>query len=202
MSEWISVEDRTPEDYGEYLVAWLPNDCPFPDTKTCFIGICEYELSSTYDQAKNRFKGEWLTESIDTTGQYGGIDIYAWMELPEQYVIGKVKRGGTKEPCDNAVSRQAVLDKKELVELEDGQSFYCISPEDVEALPSVTPQLKTGHWIRWYERKENDGCIEHIPHCKCSECGKKYDPHSSQFIKYCSKCGAKMVEPQERSDKE
>ena len=93
MSEWISVEDRTPEDYGEYLVAWLPNDCPFPDTKTCFIGICEYELSSLYDQAKNRFKGEWLTESIDTTGQYGGIDIYAWMELPEQYVIVKVKRG-------------------------------------------------------------------------------------------------------------
>ena len=95
MSEWISVEDRTPEDYGEYLVAWLPNDCPFPDTETCFIGICEYELSSAYDRAKNRFKGEWLTESIDTTGQYGGIDIYAWMELPEQYVIGKVKRGGT-----------------------------------------------------------------------------------------------------------
>ena len=54
--------------------------------------------------------------------------------------------------------------------------------------------LKQGHWIRWYEQKENDRCIEHIPHCKCSECGKEYDPHSSQFIKFCSNCGAKMSE--------
>ena len=34
------------------------------------------------------------------------------------------------------------MTKKELVELEDGQSFYCISPEDVETLPPVTPQPK------------------------------------------------------------
>lgn len=51
-----------------------------------------------------------------------------------------------QEPCSDAISRQAVLDKKELVELEDGQSFYCINPEDVETLPLVTPQ-KTEHWI-------------------------------------------------------
>ena len=58
-------------------------------------------------------------------------------------------------------------------------------------------QPKTGHWIRWYEQKESEGITEYIPHCKCSECDKEYDPHSSQFIKYCNKCGAKMVEPQE-----
>lgn len=44
-----------------------------------------------------------------------------------------------QEPCEDCVSRKAVLNKKELVELEDGQSFYCINPEDVETLPSVTP---------------------------------------------------------------
>lgn len=53
---------------------------------------------------------------------------------------------------------------------------------------------KTGHWIRWYEQKENDFSTEFIPHCKCSECGKEYDPHSSQFIKFCNECGAKMEE--------
>lgn len=47
-----------------------------------------------------------------------------------------------QEPYDDAISRQMVLDKKELVELEDGQSFYCISPEDVETLPPVIPQQK------------------------------------------------------------
>ncbi len=54
-----------------------------------------------------------------------------------------------KDPCEDAISRQAVLDKKELVELEDGQSFYCISLEDVETLPPVTPQPK---WISISER--------------------------------------------------
>ena len=45
---------------------------------------------------------------------------------------------------DDCVSRQAVLDKAELIELEDGQTFYCIDPEDVKALPPVTP---TQRWI-------------------------------------------------------
>lgn len=49
--------------------------------------------------------------------------------------------------CEDCVSRQAVLDKKELVELEDGQSFYCINPKDIETLPSVIPQPKSGEWI-------------------------------------------------------
>lgn len=70
--------------------------------------------------------------------------------------------------------------------------------DDIVSLPPVTPQEpKTGHWIRWYERKEYDDYVENIPHCKCSECGKEYDPHSSQFIKYCIECGARMFEPQE-----
>ena len=47
--------------------------------------------------------------------------------------------GYIKQPCEDCVSRQAVLDKAELVELEDGQTFYCISPEDVKALLPVTP---------------------------------------------------------------
>lgn len=102
-----------------------------------------------------------------------------------------------KEPCEDAISRQAVLDKADYTETENGWCGRTVDVKDVESLPPVTPQPKTGYWIKWYEQKENDGCIEHIPHCKCSECGKEYDPHSSQFVKYCNKCGAKMIEPQE-----
>lgn len=53
---------------------------------------------------------------------------------------------------------------------------------------------KTGHWI-----------VE--PNCwlRCSECGEHY-PHTSIYetkgSNYCPNCGAKMVEPQEREDKE
>lgn len=89
-----------------------------------------------------------------------------------------------QEPCDNAVSRQAVLDKKELIELEDGQSFYCISPEDVETLPPVTPQPKTGHWIHFASSDD------------CSECGWSTGKYISPS-KYCPNCGCRMVEPQE-----
>ena len=58
-------------------------------------------------------------------------------------------------------------------------------------------KTKTGYWIRWYEQKETEWYTDNIPHCKCSECGEEYDLYSSQFIKYCPNCGAKMVEPQE-----
>jgi hypothetical protein len=87
------------------------------------------------------------------------------------------------------ISRQAVLDKKELVELEDGQSFYCISPEDVETLQPVTPQPKTGHWIR-----QSD---DYHDYYECEYCGIAVG--LDDIKNYCPKCGAKMVEPQERS---
>lgn len=92
----------------------------------------------------------------------------------------------------DAISRQAVLDLIADYDLSMGQVV-----KGIHALPPVTPQPKTGHWIRWYEQKEHDGCIEYRPHCKCSECGKEYDSHSSRFIKYCNECGAKMVESEE-----
>lgn len=82
--------------------------------------------------------------------------------------------------CGDCISRQAVLDKKELVELEDGQSFYCINPKDVETLPSVTPQPKMGEWIASTEY----GPILH----KCSKC-HKYNDWESDF---CPNCGADM----------
>lgn len=70
--------------------------------------------------------------------------------------------------------------------------------EFVEDLPSVIPQPKIGRWIRWHEQREMEkGCLEYIPHCQCSECGKKYDSHSSKFIKYCPICGAKMEDVEE-----
>lgn len=52
--------------------------------------------------------------------------------------------------CEDCISRQAVLDKKNLVELDDGQSFYCINPKEVKTLPSVTPQHP--RWIPVSER--------------------------------------------------
>lgn len=100
-----------------------------------------------------------------------------------------------QEPCEDAISRQAVLD------IVDSYSESRSNVEDVTqdmisdilALPPVNPQEKTGHWIY----KQYDG----YPECgnwHCSECDK-IDNRTSA---HCPNCGAKMVEPQERSDKE
>lgn len=53
------------------------------------------------------------------------------------------------------------------------------------------------YWIRWYKQKETKTSTEYILHCKCSKCGREYDPHLSQFIKFCSNCGAQMQEKSE-----
>lgn len=50
-----------------------------------------------------------------------------------------------KEPCEDAVSRQAVLDCAYAY----GNGFepegYCVDVEDIQKLPSVTPQAKNGY---------------------------------------------------------
>ena len=101
----------------------------------------------------------------------------------------------------DTVSRQAVIDTL-IAEGRNVDSRYLESEriihesDAVEAIsmlpPSPTQSRPKGHWIRWYETLEDANCVEHIPKCKCSECGKEYDPHSSQFINFCQKCGADM----------
>ena len=81
-------------------------------------------------------------------------------------------------PCGDAISRQKVLD---VINLNWYYRKNCI--EVIENLPSVNPQQKTGYWI----------------HNKCDECGASRPP---LFDNYCPNCGAKMIEPQERNDKE
>ena len=111
-----------------------------------------------------------------------------------------------QDPCDDAISRKAAIDAMIKIEQDDINQYGCEIPEGFDSGPAiealnglqpVTPSPKTGHWIRWYEQKEYDWGVDNIPHCKCSECGKEYDSHSSQFIKYCCECGVKMAESEE-----
>lgn len=74
----------------------------------------------------------------------------------------------------------------------------CMMPKDLwrevvtERISNLPSAQRTGKWIRWYEEIENDTCTEYIPHCKCSECGTEYDPHTVKFINFCTYCGADM----------
>ena len=111
--------------------------------------------------------------------------------------ITKIIRVLEQEPCEDTISRQAVLEIQTKYAEHIGATKFWQMRDDIRALPPVTPQPKVGRWIRWCEQREYDCGTQYIPHCKCSECGREYDSHLSQFIKYCNECGAKMQEVEE-----
>ena len=96
--------------------------------------------------------------------------------------------------CGDAISRQAVLD------LMRGLTRWCVRSEDgkwnnvgllyddvmfgIDELPSVTPQQRTGRWI-----KQNYGWD-----WQCSECGFVTPPSAKEIFTFCPNCGAKMEE--------
>lgn len=90
-----------------------------------------------------------------------------------------------QEPCEDAISRQAVLECLTATKLKKFD-FILNAREEIKKLPPVNPQPKTGHWI------------EDEMKVWCSECGEENDRCS----KCCPNCGVRMIEPQERSDKE
>lgn len=90
-----------------------------------------------------------------------------------------------QEPCEDCVSRQAVLDvtKREL--------FMGDAISGIEKLPPVTPKLKTGRWI-----ESND-----IDFYKCSECGCHWEKGVVENcnMDFCPNCGAKMERYEDHS---
>ena len=159
--------------------------------------------------------GEKIKEifpNIDTSivGDYDVIDVYNlgmycqtfdvdWWNAEYQEPSGSEKPNLSEIPTSSdCVDRHSVdlLAYRYLKEPTDNHvAFY----EDFLDLPSVTPQEpKTGHWIE--VAKYSDGKHE----IECSKCGSHiFDRgHANSYIvkekyKYCPRCGAKMVEPQE-----
>lgn len=115
------------------------------------------------------------------------------------------------EPCEDAISRQAVLDAIDVKAWEfcdylirngrnDEQKPVSHFADNLrecvgEDLPSVTAQQKIGKWIM-----SDDGLYRPI----CNNCGahpwKGYIPtveEATEAFKYCPNCGAKMQEVEE-----
>jgi rubrerythrin len=95
--------------------------------------------------------------------------------------------------CGDAVSRQAVLDVTwEEPSYTDALNVLTEVRDKVKVLPSVTPQRRTGRWIKTRLDDEPDKiCDDCGTYCwKCSICGN--DASGWGNFKYCPKCGAKM----------
>ena len=67
-------------------------------------------------------------------------------------ILGKAIKALEQEPCEDAISRQAVLEKQVYTETEEGWSGYTVDAEYIKSLPSVQPKQKTGEWIPVSER--------------------------------------------------
>ena len=76
--EWISVEDRLPEEYGEYMITWVSDQTNKP-----LISIAEYEITDDFDRENCGFLGEWLFDEYMSA--YTNIKVTAWCELPTPY---------------------------------------------------------------------------------------------------------------------
>ena len=121
----------------------------------------------------------------------------------EQTINKLTKAISEQEPCDDAISRQAIQDyiAKYLSQYlyNDVREAIEVIDEYIGELPSVKPQEpKTGHWIEAAEYSDGNHKIE------CSECKSHiFDRgHANSFnvknkYKYCPNCGCRMVESQE-----
>ena len=82
----------------------------------------------------------------------------------------------TPQPCEDAISRQEALNAITMAEVR----WQAV--DNVNKLPSVTPQQRTGRWI-----KQNYGW-----NWQCSECGFVTPPSAKEIFTFCPKCGCKM----------
>lgn len=87
-----------------------------------------------------------------------------------------------QQPCDDCVSREAVLDLMQLKM--GGKELY----KAVYDLPPVSPTRKVGKWI--YHEKSIPTAFKELRECSCCHCYFRWEmPRNS----YCPNCGAEMV---------
>lgn len=92
------------------------------------------------------------------------------------------------QPCEDCVSRQAVLE----ITAETGALE---TQTRVKSLPPVTPKQRTGKWIDHLSEEDHSICSSCGIGCKRKEHGENAD--GSKYIevysyRYCPNCGAKM----------
>jgi hypothetical protein len=131
-----------------------------------------------------------ITQIDETVGnRYEGVNATYIADIKPtslRFVIEEAIKALEQEPCSDAISRQAVLELVADYDLSMGQVV-----KGIHALPTVTPQPKTGHWIDTDEWKETvDGFEQWGYFRKCSKCG--YVFKFLEIDNYCPNCGARM----------
>lgn len=127
------------------------------------------------------------------------IHAIRWNDIPKKEALEIAIQALKQEPCEDAVSREAVLDI--FADNADATRPYSTAWEKIRELPSVNPQPQVGYWIyiskrRLVDETDEGGIYITDYKCTCSECGGDFG-FQKMSDAYCKYCGAKMVEPQE-----
>lgn len=129
-------------------------------------------------------------------------NIHGVMDVIDADNCEKIIKALEQESCEDAISRQAVLTlAKE--ECDTAIIPYRRFVKDINALQSVNPQPKTGHWVVKDDKEQGydiGGVKTWYIKIMCSECGfikTVIEGRTGQYH-YCPSCGCRMVKPQER----
>jgi hypothetical protein len=85
---------------------------------------------------------------------------------------------------DELISRQAVLNEAFEVDTKEWGRIEVVGVDAIDALPSVKPQERTGHWITLKDEYGN------VHEAVCSKC----DFNGNHKWAFCPNCGANMSE--------
>ena len=180
----MTAQGKCPECAEEHrqLAEWLKDYKRLleQEPKYCDRNIC----------TKNEYNGIGCDE-CEVTKSQEPTDENLHREREQAYMQGyeDASKRFRQEPCEDAISRQAVLDQTYLWSKDE--FLRVTNPFDylrkrINSLSPVTPQQKMGWWIK----------IQKFEKWKCSECGTAFR-FTFKEHGYCPNCGAKMFEPQE-----
>lgn len=164
---------------------------------------------------RDRMTNEETIEVLDDMKIKIDIPKSAITQRNRNEALDKAIKALEQQPCENCISRQALLDKlekpmnwtdseAELQEQRDYEGFV----ELVKSMPSVIPKgvtitdfadrcrecgkTKTGHWIKTGDYYT--GAYECLDYFECSCCHEE----SLEEGDYCPNCGADMRESEEQ----
>ena len=84
------------------------------------------------------------------------------------------------EPCEDCISRESVIEwlkDKDIIKTKNQEEN---ARRELAELPAVTPQPKTGEWLKNGEL------------CKCSNCHSNVLFSAVKLYNYCYRCGSRM----------
>ena len=95
-----------------------------------------------------------------------------------------------QQPCEDCISRNEALRHRHIIYDDDGVGYSVVRVDEIEQLPSLTPQPKSGEWIiTGYDYK--------CTNCE-AEINGEINYMSKSEIKYCPYCGIKLEGEQDK----